>query len=103
MKNVSSLLGATIAILISLPVHSSETAKPVRMGCGAMTFDTVPGWGLLPSGKSALGPTHGSVVVDKAGNIYTSAIKGVVVFSPDGTVINNFTDPAHTEIHDMKI
>src|SRR3954470_10108432 len=103
MKNGSSVLAATIAIFIDLPVHSAEPAKPVRMGCGAMTFDTVPGWGLLPDGKSALGPTHGSVVIDKAGNIYTSAIKGVVVFSPDGSVIRSFVTPPYKEIHDMKI
>src|SRR4051794_21784516 len=103
MKNCSSLLAATIAISIALPVRSAEPAKPVRMGCGAMIFDTVPGWGLLPDGKSALGPTHGSVVIDKAGSIYTSAIKGVVVFSPEGKVIRTFLGPQYSSIHDMKI
>src|SRR5947207_3126484 len=87
MKSYLFCLAASVALLIAIPVHSAELAKPVRMGCGAMTFDTVPGWGLLPDGKSALGPTHGSVIVDKAGSIYTSALKGVVVFSPDGKVI----------------
>ncbi|MEZ6109128.1 MAG: hypothetical protein R3B96_24370 [Pirellulaceae bacterium] len=53
------------------------------MGAGLMTFDTVPGWGLRPSGESAIGPTHGSVVIDEAGNIYTSALAGVFVFSPE--------------------
>ena len=53
------------------------------LGCGLMTFDTVPGWGLGPNGKSVLGPTHGGVVINKAGNIYTSANIGVFVFSPD--------------------
>ncbi len=52
---------------------AQEKTKAVRMGCGLMTFDTVPGWGLRPDGQSAIGPTHGSVVIDKAGNIYTSA------------------------------
>jgi hypothetical protein len=103
MKAYLLHLAATIALFTPYAAHSAEPAKPVRMGCGAMTFDTVPGWGLLPSGKSALGPTHGSVVIDKAGNIYTSAQKGVVVFSPDGTVIRSFVDPQHTQIHDMKI
>src|SRR4051812_5759809 len=103
MKNYLALLVFTVATSIAISVHSAEPATPVRMGCGAMTFDTVPGWGLLPDGKSALGPTHGSVVVDKAGNIYTSAIKGVVVFSPDGSVIRSFVTPPYKEIHDMKI
>ena len=47
-------------ILAALSVHAAEPAKPVRMGSGVMTFDTVPGWGLLPDGNSALGPTHGA-------------------------------------------
>src|SRR6476659_650120 len=103
MKNNLPHLASAIALLISLPVLAAEPAKPVRMGSEAMTFDTVPGWGLLPDGKSALGPTHGSVVIDKAGNVYTSAIKGVVVFSPDGKVIRTFIGPKYSEIHDMKI
>ena len=102
MKNCSPQLAATIAFFIALPVHSAEI-RSVRMGCGLMTFDTVPGWGLLPDGHSALGPTHGSVVIDKAGNIYTSANKGVVVFAPDGQVIRSFLGERYSEIHDMKI
>lgn len=76
---------------------------PVRMGCGIMTFDTVPGWGLRPNGESALGPTHGAVVIDKDGNIYTSAKKGVVVFSPDGKVIQEYLGKEYSNIHDMEI
>src|SRR6476619_1871778 len=90
---------AAIVLAISLAVAASaaETTQPVRMGDGFMTFDTVPGWGLLPNGHSALGPTHGSVVIDKAGNVYTSAIKGVVVFSPDGKVIRTFVEPQYPQ------
>ncbi|MFO0911350.1 MAG: 6-bladed beta-propeller [Pirellulales bacterium] len=80
-----------------------ELPQPVRMGCGIMTFDTVPGWGLRPSGESALGPTHGAVVIDKAGNIYTSAQKGVVVFSPDGKVVQEYLGDKYANIHDMEI
>src|SRR6187455_1717588 len=97
---------ATAMLAISLvapPAQAAEPAKPVRMGCGLMTFDTVPGWGLLPDGKSALGPTHGSVVIDKAGNIYTSANAGVFVFSPDGKVIQEYLGEKYSNIHDMKI
>ncbi|MCA9164434.1 MAG: 6-bladed beta-propeller, partial [Planctomycetales bacterium] len=73
------------------------------MGCGVMTFDTVPGWGLRPDGQSALGPTHGSVVVDSQGNIFTSAQKGVVVFSPEGKVVREYLGPDYSNIHDMEI
>lgn len=91
------------AFLVALPAVAAEKVQPVRMGCGLMTFDTVPGWGLRPDGHSALGPTHGSVVIDKAGNIYTSANKGVVVFSPEGQVIQTYLGEGYTEIHDMEI
>jgi hypothetical protein len=73
------------------------------MGCGMMTFDTVPGWGLRPDGASPLGPTHGGVVIDKAGNIYTSAKAGVFVFSPDGKVIHSYLGEDYSNIHDMEI
>jgi DNA-binding beta-propeller fold protein YncE len=103
MKNYSLHYAVAILLSIALPAHSAEKATPVRMGCGLMTFDTVPGWGLLPTGHSALGPTHGSVVIDKAGNIYVSAINNVVVFSPEGNVLRKFSDRKYAEIHDMKI
>ena len=77
--------------------------KPVRMGTGIMTFDTVPGWGLRPDGKSAIGPTHGGVVVDKAGNIYASADQGVYVFSPEGKVIQSYLGGDYTRLHDIEI
>jgi hypothetical protein len=78
-------------------------SAPVRMGSGAMTFDTVPGWGLRPDGNSAIGPTHGAVVIDKAGNIFTSAQAGIFVFSPEGVVINSYLGPDYSNCHDMEI
>ena len=81
----------------------ATAVEPVRMGSGAMTFDTVPGWGLRPDGSSALGPTHGGVVIDKAGNIYTSANAGVFVFSPQGQVIHSYLDPQYHRLHDIEI
>lgn len=103
MKKCFAYLVAGFVLLNALSVFAAEPAKPVRMGSGAMTFDTVPGWGLLPDGQSALGPTHGGVVIDRLGNIYTSAQKGVVVFSPEGRVIQQFIGDKYSNIHDMKI
>src|SRR5262245_43614102 len=96
---------ACAAALSFLFAHSALAAdqQPVRMGCGLMTFDTVPGWGLLPDGTSALGPTHGGVVIDKEGNVYVSANKGVVVFNADGKVIKEHLGEKYSNIHDMKI
>jgi hypothetical protein len=82
---------------------AADKVQPVKTGSGLMTFETVPGWGLRPDGQSALGPTHGAVVIDKEGSIYTSANKGVVVFSPDGKVIKEYLGPQYTNIHDMEI
>jgi hypothetical protein len=93
---------AALGFLFALSVNAADQ-QPVRMGCGLMTFDTVPGWGLRPDGTSALGSTHGGVVVDKAGNVYVSANKGVVVFSSDGKVIKEYVGDQYSQIHDLKI
>ncbi|MFO0887861.1 MAG: 6-bladed beta-propeller [Isosphaeraceae bacterium] len=92
-----------LASCLAMNARAAETVEPVRMGCGHMTFDTVPGWGLAPDGKSAIGPCHGSVVVDKDGHIYTSAQAGVFVFTPDGKVVRSYLGDRYSNIHDMKI
>ena len=53
MKRCIPYICFAAALLLSLPALAEEKAKPVRMGCGIMTFDTVPGWGLRPDGTSA--------------------------------------------------
>ena len=103
MKICSRSVGFALVIGLALPVFAAEKARPVRMGCGIMTFDTVPGWGLGDDGKSVIGPTHGSVVIDKSGNIYTSSDLGVFAFSPDGKVVRRFLGDKYSRIHDMKI
>ncbi len=103
MTNFVRITALLCCFSILQPVLAAEAVEPVRMGSGAMTFDTVPGWGLRPSGDSALGPTHGSVVIDNAGNIYTSAQKGVVVFSPAGTVVHSYKGDDYKQLHDMEI
>jgi hypothetical protein len=107
MKTCMKLIAITLVLSLPLFASAEEKAKkevkPVRTGQGIMTFDTVPGWGLRPDGNSALGPTHGAVVVDKAGNVYTSADKGVVIFSPDGKVIKEYLGKGYSRLHDMEI
>lgn len=88
---------------VQVHAQDTNTPQPVRMGSGNLTFDTVPQWGLRPDGSSAIGTTHGSVVIDKAGNIYTSAANGVHAFTPEGVLIRSFTDEHHRQIHDMEI
>ena len=103
MRSILVLMG--LLAVLPAAVNAAELPKPVRMGCGLMTFDTVPGWGLDESGKPQLGPlgTHGGVVVDKAGNVYVSANFGVVVFNPDGKVLRRYISDDYTAIHDLKI
>lgn len=103
MNRYSTTLAITILFALTLPAFAGEQTQPVRMGNGSMTFETVPGWGLSEDGKSVLGPTHGGVVIDKAGNIYTSARIGVVVFSPDGKVVRRFLGDKFSNIHDLEI
>ncbi len=103
MRNCLIYITITSFLSLAIPVQKADGQQPVRMGCGIMTFDTVPGWGLAADGRSPLGPTHGAVVVDKAGNIYTSAQAGVFMFSPDGAVTHAFLGKDYSDIHDMEI
>lgn len=103
MRNGTLLLALALALGSGVPLRTADAVEPVRMGCGEMTFDTVPGWGMRPDGSSPLGPTHGAVVIDEAGNIYTSAQAGVFVFSPDGKVIHSYLGDDYSNIHDMEI
>ncbi|WP_298868831.1 6-bladed beta-propeller [uncultured Gimesia sp.] len=103
MKKCSISVAAILLLSIVVPAFAAEKVKPVRMGTGLMTFDTVPGWGLDEEGRSVIGPTLGGVVIDKAGNIYTSAKIGVIVFSPDGKVVRRFLGKEYSNIHDMEI
>jgi hypothetical protein len=103
MKSCSFFVTIAFVLSTTMPGLAAEKTQPVRMGCGLMTFDTVPGWGLGHDGESVIGPTHGAVVVDKSGNIYTSAQIGVFVFSPDGEVIRRFLGDEYSNVHDMEI
>ena len=95
-------LFAVVIGVVAGPLHA-ELPVPVRMGCGIMTFDTVPGWGLDDKGLSQIGPTHGGVAVDSRGNIFTSADAGLFVFSPDGKVVRRHLGGDYTRLHDIEI
>jgi hypothetical protein len=89
-----------VAVATCLPAAAVE---PVRMGCGIMTFDTVPGWGLDEEGRSQIGPTHGSVVVDSKGQVYTSSNLGIFVFTPEGRLVRRHLGGDYTGLHDMEM
>src|SRR5438105_3210971 len=71
--------------------------------CGEeLKFSVAPGFfEENPDGK-ALGPCHGGVVIDKAGNIYvtTDTERGIVVFSPEGKYLKGV---GLTKIHGLEI
>lgn len=64
----------------------AAVTQRIVTGCGEWSFATVPGWGMVPTNQPP-GPTHGGVVVDKAGFIYvsTDGRNGIVVYKPDGS------------------
>ena len=94
---------AALFLALAAPTFAADEVRPVRMGDGLMTFDTVPGWGLGADGKPLTGSTHGGVVVDKDGFIYFSAHAGVAVFSPAGQVVRTILGPEYADMHDIKI
>lgn len=92
-----------IAGLAAAQAMAADLPRPVRMGAGAMTFDTVPGWGLDAEGRSQIGSTHGGVCVDRSGHIYTSSSLGIFVFTPDGNIARRFLGDRYTDWHDIEI
>jgi hypothetical protein len=100
---MASRLSLALGLVSMLAGGSAAGVEPVRMGCGLMTFDTVPGWGLDAEGKSQIGPTHGSVVVDGKGQVYTSSNLGIFVFTPDGQLVRRHLGGDYTGLHDMEI
>ena len=101
----------TLAVVTStLFAHPAEHTEPgeapsqvMVTGNGLYRFQTTPEWGELPEGKN-LGPTHGGVAVDSAGNVYTStdAEHGICKFDAEGTFVKSFgKDTAW--LHSLKI
>lgn len=72
-----------------------------KTGNGQFVFETVPGFGAMPEGVN-VGPTHGGVAVDSAGNVYvsTEAEHGVVQFSSDGAFKASF-GPETKALHSL--
>ncbi|MDG3003217.1 6-bladed beta-propeller [Paludisphaera mucosa] len=102
-RSASLAIAAAVVLGLASTGAAADKSQPVRMGCGLMTFDTVPGWGLGTDGKSLIGPTHGGVAVDKDGNVYTSAHAGVFVFSPEGKLIGKYLGDQYSDMHDIEI
>jgi len=67
-----------------------------------MNFSITPGFFESNPDNKSLGPCHGGVVLDKAGNIYvtTDTERGIVIFSPAGRFLRAV---GPTRIHGLEI
>lgn len=85
-----------------LPAGKVATSVQVT-GNGQFTFETVPGFGAMPEGIN-IGPTHGGVAVDQAGDVYvsTEADHGVVKFSGKGVYQSHF-GPSTKSLHSLAL
>ena len=83
-------IAKTLLGLISLVAVSTFAAD--------LKYSVVPNYfEQEPEGKS-LGPCHGGVVIDQAGNIYvsTDTDRGIVVYSAKGKFLRAFGPTAHS-------
>ena len=83
-----SLWGQALAGGPPDPVELSDTLNTT--GQGEWTYVVEPHWGHLP-GQEQIGPTHGGIVVDRAGRVYvsTDGPKGILVYRRDGTYLTS--------------
>src|SRR2546423_14053331 len=84
-----------ILILFAAVAFTSSARAELKYSAVPNFFDE------KPDGKQ-LGPCHGGVVIDKAGNIYvtTDTERGVVVFSPQGKFLKAM---GPTRIHGLEL
>ena len=77
------------------PPPGLAITEAARTGNGEWLYQSVPGWAQLPAGETWR-PTHGSIVTDKAGNVYasTDGPSGILVFKPDGSFVRSIKGAA---------
>jgi hypothetical protein len=75
---------------------------PIRSSAAELKFSIAPDFFENKPDTQQLGPCHGGVVIDKAGNIYvtTDTKRGIVVFSPAGKFVRAV---GPTRIHGLEI
>ena len=90
MNRIAHTLLITIA-LVSTATFAAE-----------LKYTITPGFFESNPDHQSLGPCHGGVVLDKAGNIYvtTDTKRGIVVFSPDGKFLRA---GGPTRIHGLEV
>ncbi len=98
-----AVLAANTDLHLPLAQVSATPLPAAPLGSGAWSFNVDAGWAKVPSGVS-LGPTHGGVGVDKAGNIYVSSDgpHGILVFDKGGKYLRGLA-PELSGIHGFTI
>jgi len=106
------LLLGLCAVVATASAHHDDT-EPSRkliaalpaapLGTGAWRFEIEPNWAKVPA-DTTLGPTHGGIVIDKAGLVYvtTDGPAGILVFRPDGTLVRTIA-PEFSGIHGLTL
>lgn len=111
MKFTSHFLATAVAITpLSVSAHENHdhaagvgpviTTATVT-GPEGYRFVTIPGWGALPEDKN-IGPLHGDLALDRAGNVYASleSEAGVAVFDKFGKFVKTLK-PGLQQFHSL--
>lgn len=107
IRNFLAFTVFSSSLVLAHPDHGTKPgqspAAPVITGNGQWTYEVEVGWGKLPEGK-ALGPTHGTVLVDQSGNVYfcTNSPESVIVWKEDGTYLKSIA-PEGQGFHGMNM
>ncbi len=85
------------------PVDGRALTEVVSLGQGDHRYESVPDWCKLTF-EGPMGNTHGGLVVDSAGFVYTNTDtqRSVMVFAPDGSLVRTFGEE-FVGIHHMTI
>ncbi|MCW3096766.1 MAG: Peptidyl-alpha-hydroxyglycine alpha-amidating lyase [Chthonomonadaceae bacterium] len=96
-----SCLRSRFMAMITLSVIALFVTNPLRgLSQGAVTFSYVPNHFPAQPDNQQIGPVHGGVAIDRAGNVYvsTDTPRGILVFGKDGKYLRNF---GPTQVHGL--
>lgn len=88
-----SCLRSRFMALITLGVIALCVATPLRgLARAELKFAYVPNHFPAQPDNQQIGPAHGGVAIDRAGDVYvsTDTPRGILVFAPDGHFLRNF-------------
>jgi len=97
MNNAYPVMNRAARILLGLLAGAS-----IAVSAAEHSYSIVPGFFEESPGDKPLGPCHGGLVLDKAGNIYvtTDTDRGIIVYSASGKFRRTF---GPTRIHGLEL